>query len=166
MYDVILADPPWRYTFSRSKTRRVENQYPTMTLEEILAYPAPANKNAVLYLWATAPKLPEALAVMAAWGFTYKSCAVWDKVQIGMGYWFRGRHELLLVGTRGRFSPPGPGLRIPSIFTEPRGRHSAKPDFVHRLIEAAYPEASKVELFARQERPGWAAVGNELITHE
>lgn len=159
---VILADPPWRYGFAPSASRRIENQYPTMDLGDILRYQFPCAENAVLFLWGTAPKLPEALQVMAAWGFEYKSSAVWNKVRVGMGYWFRGVHELLLVGTRGHFSPPPPAARVPSIITETRGRHSAKPAAVYELIERAYPDAPKLELFARARRPGWQAIGNEV----
>ena len=94
-YNIIYADPPWRYDFSKSNNRKIENQYPTMTVDEICNLPIPTSKNAVLYLWATAPKLLEALKVMKAWGFEYKTNAVWDKDAIGMGFWFRGQHELL-----------------------------------------------------------------------
>lgn len=96
-YEVIYADPPWRYDFSKSNSREIENQYPTMSVDEICSLKVPTADNAVLYLWATAPKLLEALRVMDAWGFEYKTNAVWDKQIIGMGYWFRGQHELLLV---------------------------------------------------------------------
>ncbi len=163
MYGLILADPPWRYGFSKSSSRKIENQYPTMSLSEIQAYKFPANANSVLYLWATAPKLPEALAVMEAWGYEYKSCAVWDKIKIGMGYWFRGRHELLLVGVRGRFSPPSPNLRRASIFAEKRGQHSKKPAIVYEMLETFYPATKKLELFARNTRTGWTAMGDEIL---
>lgn len=63
---------------------------------KIFAKLPPSEDNAVLYLWATAPKLLEALEVMRAWGFKYKTQAVWDKSWVGMGYWFRGQHEILL----------------------------------------------------------------------
>jgi len=161
-YDVILADPPWRYSFSRSKSREIENKYPTMTQADLCALKIPAAKNSVLYLWATAPKLPEALEVMAAWGFKYKTHAVWDKVNIGMGYWFRGQHELLLVGVRGKMSPPAPDKRIGSVLWWPRRKHSQKPDFVRHHIRAAHPEARCVELFAREAAPGWDAIGDEI----
>ena len=92
-YQIIYADPPWRYDFSKSNSRKIENNYPTMELEEIKDFLIPADRNAVLYLWATAPKLKEALSVMESWGFTYKTHAIWDKEIIGMGYWFRGQHE-------------------------------------------------------------------------
>ena len=118
--------------------------------------------NSVLYLWATAPKLLEALEVMKAWGFTYKSHMVWDKVRVGMGYWWRGQHELLLVGTRGKWSPPEPELRYPSVLTEARGRHSAKPEWVRDILAHWWPEARRVELFARERVDGWDCEGNEV----
>lgn len=105
-YQVIYADPPWRYDFSQSKTRKIENQYPTMKLEDIKQLEVPVEDNSVLYLWTTAPKLQEGIEVLKAWGFEYKTCAIWDKEVIGMGYWFRNQHEVLLVGVRGKFSPP------------------------------------------------------------
>lgn len=73
-----------------------------MKIEDICAMQVPSAADCILYLWATAPLLPEALRVVSAWGFDYKSCAVWDKEVLGMGYWFRGQHEILIVGTKGR----------------------------------------------------------------
>ncbi|MGH9932138.1 MAG: MT-A70 family methyltransferase, partial [Pyrinomonadaceae bacterium] len=91
----------------------------------------------------------------------YKTHAVWDKQKIGMGYWFRGQHELLLVGTRGKASPPEDAARVSSIFCEARGRHSAKPACVYEWIERAFPMHSKLEMYSRQSRDGWQAFGNE-----
>jgi N6-adenosine-specific RNA methylase IME4 len=162
LYDVIYADPPWRYSFSKSKSRKIENQYPTMTVDEICSLDIPAKDNAVLYLWATAPKLLEALEVMAAWGFEYKTHAVWDKEKIGMGYWFRGQHELLLVGVKGKFSPPEPSMRSPSVLRKKREGHSSKPRQVREEISMYFPWADKIELFAREQVPGWACWGDEV----
>lgn len=161
-YRVIYADPPWRYDFSRSNSREIENQYPTMTTEEICSLKIPSDDNSVLYLWATAPKLLEALAVMKAWGYSYKSCAVWDKEIMGMGYWFRGQHELLLVGTKGKFSPPRQEDRHSSMFRERRSKHSKKPVTIRNLIAAWFPTDSRIELFSRQAPPDWDVWGNEV----
>lgn len=161
--DVYLADPPWDYDVSVSESRSIEAHYPTMTLEEIMAIGADLEgEDAILLLWSPAPLLPEALQVMSAWGFDYRTGAVWDKVRIGMGYWFRGRHEHLLLGVRGDVSPPDPEHRHESIFQETRGEHSVKPTSVHEWVEAAFPRGRWVELFARRERPGWEAWGDEL----
>ena len=163
-YDLILADPPWRYSFSRSDSRKIENQYSTMSLLEIeaLGKSLPAKDNSVLFLWATAPKLLEAISVLKAWGFDYKTHAIWDKVKIGMGYWFRGQHELLLVGVRGKFKCPEPSRRIGSVFRSSRERHSKKPVSVHQWIEKAFPSAIKLEMFARETREGWDCWGDEI----
>jgi len=161
-YNLVLADPPWRYDYTPSNRRKIENHYPTATLQEICSHKPPTEENAVLFLWATSPKLKEALEVMEAWGFEYKTQAVWDKEKIGMGYWFRGQHEILLVGTKGKISPPHPAIRRSSIFTEVRGKHSKKPDCVYQWIEKAFPQAKKLEMYARTRRDGWAAWGNEI----
>lgn len=161
-FSVIYADPPWRYDFSKSKSRDVENQYPTMTTEDVCALQVPAAADAVLYLWATAPKLEDALRVVKAWGFTYKTHAVWDKELIGMGYWFRGQHELLIVATRGRVSPPPQGLRCGSVLRFRRGRHSAKPGQVRDMIAAWFPSARRLEMFAREQVECWTVWGNEV----
>lgn len=161
-YEVIYADPPWRYDFSETKARDIENQYPTMDLESIKALKIPSSDNSVLFLWATAPKLPEAFEVMEAWGFSYKTCSVWDKEKIGMGYWFRGQHELLLVGTKGQVSPPPPQARESSVYRESRGEHSAKPKRYYEMIESMFPGKAYLELFARSKHSDdWEVWGNQ-----
>jgi ParB-like chromosome segregation protein Spo0J len=102
LYSVISADPPWRFEPRSRDTgmdRSADNHFPTMTVERICEMKVPAADDAVLFLWATVPMLPEALDVMKAWGFTYRSHCVWKKDRVGMGFWFRNIHELLLVGT-------------------------------------------------------------------
>lgn len=165
LYNVILADPPWRYEpYSRETgmDRAADNHYPTMTTAEIAELSPPASKDCVLFLWATAPMLVEALHVIDAWGFAYKTHCIWVKDRIGTGYWYRGLHELLLLATRGAVPAPPPELRLPSVFHEPVGRHSEKPEAFAELIEAWFPHLPKVELFARQRRAGWAVWGNEI----
>ena len=167
-FSVIYADPPWRYAASTPDPKdSIETKYPTMAVEDICAMKVPAAKDAVLYLWATAPLLPEAFQVMAAWGFKYKSHAIWDKCTPGLGYWFRVQHELLLVGTRGKFSPPKPPDRISSVLRVKRGAHSSKPDQVRDLIKGWFPNERRLELFARQWTSfwpvpeGWEVHGNQ-----
>ena len=162
VYNIIYADPPWKYDFSISPTRKVEKQYFTMELTDIETMKIPSADNAVLFLWATAPKLREALKVMEAWGFEYKTNAVWDKEIIGMGYWFRGQHEILLVGTKGEFSPPPPEVRIASVIRQRRGKHSEKPKQFYEIIEQMCPDGKYLELFARNQRDGWTMWGNEV----
>lgn len=162
-FDLILADPPWEYEHCESNNREIENHYPTMPLEKIkLARPDSTNPDCILFLWATAPKLVEALEVMRLWGFNYRSCAVWDKQSIGMGYWWRIQHELLLVGVKGKPGATPECERVGSIFIEKRGKHSAKPIAVYEWIERSFPEAVKLEMFCRSPRQGWSIMGNEV----
>ena len=165
-YNVIYADPPWRYSFSKSGSRKIENHYPTMSVKDICEIKVPSDDSAVLYLWTTAPKLLEGLKVMEAWGFVYKSQAVWDKKRQGMGYWFRGQHEILLVGVKGKFSPPEPKKRKPSVFEFVRSKHSKKPDEIRAMIADWFPDAAKLELFCRHPAEGWDVWGNEVECSE
>ena len=121
----------------------------------------PAAPDCVLFLWATAPMLPEALTVMDAWGFAYKSHCVWVKDRIGTGYWFRNKHELLLVGTRGKVPAPAQGEQYTSIIDATLGKHSEKPACFAEMIEEMFPNVPAVELFARGQRLGWEVWGNE-----
>jgi N6-adenosine-specific RNA methylase IME4 len=168
-WDVILADPPWRYDFAPTEESAIERHYPTLPVEAICNFVADDGRpmtdvfttEAVLFLWATAPKLREALQVLDAWGFAYKTHAVWDKERPGMGHWFMGQHELLLVGTKGNFSPPTAAQRIASVIHESRGAHSVKPGLVPTLIEEWFPRDSYLELFGRVHREKWVVWGND-----
>jgi len=159
-YSLIYADPPWRYDYTKAESRAIENQYPTMTLDEICELDIPASNDCVLFMWATSPKLQESFDVLRAWGFTYKTCAVWDKEIIGMGYYFRQQHELLLVATKGQPGTPDESARISSVIKSRREKHSKKPDLVYEVLEGMYPDMNKIELFARNERSGWDGWGN------
>jgi len=169
-YSVIYADPPWQYDFAKTNSRSIEAHYPTLTLDAIKAMQIPVSDDAVLFMWATAPKLPEAIEVMRAWGFTYKSCGVWDKEIMGQGYWFRGQHELLLIGTRGSVGSNGK-LQVAwqrserSVYRERRTQHSKKPGYYYELIERMFPNGNYLELFARDRfNEKWAVWGNEVET--
>lgn len=164
-YGVIYADPPWRFTPYSEETgmdRAADNHYPTMDIAAIEALTPPAADDAVLFLWATAPMLPEALAVMKAWRFTYKSHFVWVKDKAGTGYWTANMHELLLVGTRGSIPAPAPGEQYESAIGARRGQHSAKPFAFREIIEEMFPTLPRIELFARERFAGWDAWGNEV----
>lgn len=164
-FPLIYADPPWQYDFISVDAWKVENHYPTMPIDEICALPVGdiATNDAILFLWATAPKLADAMRVVAAWGFTYKTCAIWDKEWTGMGNYFRVQHELLLIATRGSIPPPTTDNRPASIVRHKRSTtHSEKPEVFYQIIESMYPELPKVELFARATREGWKAWGNQV----
>lgn len=162
-YPVIYADPPWRYEHVETESRAIENQYPTMDLGAICALQVEklSTPDAVLFLWATSPKLAEALQVVTAWGFTYRTSMVWVKDKIGMGYYARQRHELLLIATRGTPPIPAPANRPDSVIEATRGKHSTKPDEFAAAIEAMYPGLPRLEMFCRSPRAGWDVWGNE-----
>lgn len=164
VYSVIYADPPWRfepYSRDTGMDRAADNHYPTLTLDRLLALKVPAAPDCVLFLWATAPMLPQALAVMAAWDFAYKSHFVWLKDRMGTGYWNRNQHELLLVGTRGEIPAPAPGTQFPSVIDATVAEHSAKPHHFAEMIEEMFPHQTLLEMFARSPRLGWDVWGNE-----
>jgi N6-adenosine-specific RNA methylase IME4 len=135
-----------------------------MSLEDICALPVSqvATSDAVLLLWATTPKLDEAMRVIAAWGFRYRTAFVWVKDKVGTGYYVRMQHEHLLIATRGEMPVPKPTSLHASVVHAPRGAHSVKPAIFYEIIERLYPEYPKRELFLRgQPRPGWLGWGNQ-----
>lgn len=176
-YDVILADPPWHFrNFSadapgmiHERSRGAAKHYGTMLTKDICKLEIPATDNAVLFLWACWPLLPDAMQVIEAWGFEYKSLAwTWIKANktgwgffTGMGYYTRANSEPCLLATRGRPSKPK-NRSILSLIYAPVMQHSRKPDEQYRKIEALYPKANYLEMFARRKRPGWDTWGNEV----
>jgi N6-adenosine-specific RNA methylase IME4 len=162
-FQVVYADPPWRYEHAHPE-QRIEHHYPTMDLEEIKALEVPAAGDSILFLWVTSPKLREGMDVVEAWGFDYRTCMIWVKDKIGMGYYARQQHELLLIARRGELKVPDPEDRPCSVVNAPRTEHSAKPDVFYELIERMYPfqRGQWCELFQRRPRDGWVGWGNEV----
>ena len=167
-FEIITSDCPWRYDFSKSKSREIENQYPTMTVEELcdMNVVSICEKKSVLFLWATSPKIEYAFQVLDAWGFTFKSMHYWHKTyngrRKGMGYWARGNVEPILIGVRGSHSPPLPRNRVDALFSAPYTGHSVKPQLFYDRVEHMFPDATaRLEMFARVERDKWSLFGNE-----
>ncbi|KKL74181.1 hypothetical protein LCGC14_2067430, partial [marine sediment metagenome] len=168
-YRVIYADPPWYYAGDQHgkaapQATVLETHYTPMELEDICAMPVIdfAADDAVLFLWATSPKIFEAHQVAQAWGFTYKAMFVWDKVKHNVGGYNSVRHELLLICTRGSCTPDSPKL-IDSVQTiERSGEHSEKPERFREIIDTLYTEGPKIELFARKKVKGWKYHGKQL----
>lgn len=161
-FPIIYADPATRYV-SGFGDRSIENHYPTMTTEELCALPVRdlAMDAAVLFIWTTIPQLRNTLLIIDAWGFDYVSAWCWDKVNHGTGHWGFNQHEELLIATRGDFPAPIPGTQPRSLYSEKKTDHSVKPAWFAERIEAIWPTLPKIELFARDPRPGWAAWGNQ-----
>jgi len=165
-YDVIYADPPWKYDDKLiDGYGAAEHHYPPMSIEELCDLPIEniSDKNAVLFMWVTSPFVDECWDVIQAWGFEYKAMFVWDKVRHNYGHYNSVRHELLLICTKGSYLPQGKQLHDSVISIERSNEHSRKPEEFRQLIEQMYPQGRKIELFARGELPeGWKAWGNEV----
>jgi N6-adenosine-specific RNA methylase IME4 len=141
-----------------------------MDLEEIMALPIAeiVEPKGHLYLWCPNALLPDGLAVMKAWGFTYKSNLVWHKVRKdggsdgrGVGFYFRNVTELILFGVRGKNARTlAPGRSQVNLLATRKREHSRKPDEQYQIIEACSP-GPYLELFARGRRPGWEVWGHE-----
>jgi N6-adenosine-specific RNA methylase IME4 len=172
-FATVLADPPWQFANRTGKIapeHRRLSRYGTMSIEELLALPVPqiAAPTAHLYLWVPNALLPDGIAVMSAWGFTYKSNLVWHKVRKdggsdgrGVGFYFRNVTELILFGVRGKSARTlAPGRRQVNLLASRKREHSRKPDEQYPLIEAC-SGGPRIELFARGIRPGWASWGNQ-----
>ena len=162
-YELIYADPPWKYGGADPKTRPIH--YPRMNLSEIcdLDISTISKPNCILFLWTTTAHLEESLKVIKSWKFIYKSHYIWVKSKIGTGWWNRNLHELLLIGGKGNIKAPDNAIREPSVFYADALKHSQKPIKVYEMLELYYPNKSKIELFARSTRFGWDAWGNELV---
>jgi N6-adenosine-specific RNA methylase IME4 len=167
-FKTILADPPWQLAMAGQRDRAKERSkpealaYPTMSTEEICALKvgAMADADCHLWLWTTNQHLEDGFKVMRAWGFKYLAPVHWIKPS-GQGNWFIHRTQTMLFGYREQCKFPLARYR-PNIFTtgDPK-RHSEKPEESFTLIEAVSPEP-RLEMFARKQRPGWAAWGNEV----
>jgi N6-adenosine-specific RNA methylase IME4 len=188
-YSVILADPPWTFQawcsggwFNAPDGTRdyrppspKASRYNTLRDDDIAALPVMrlAAEDCVLFLWGCWPMLPQALRVISAWGFTYKTCGfVWMKANVRqielfkddadpdmlLGYWTRANTEFCLIGIRG--NPKRLSAAVRQGIIEPRREHSRKPDCVHKRIEQLVA-GPYCELFARAPRAGWDVWGNE-----
>lgn len=165
-WDILLVDPPWAFSGNSvaKPSKNVRKHYDTMTIEELVKLPVQSlvGKHALMLMWTTAPLAERAFEVVRAWGFRYKSQLVWPKNRIATGHWVRGQHELVYLCRRGTFPCPTPAPFPSSILPGAVRQHSRKPDSLHEAIDKAWPNARKLELFGRQDRPGWNVWGNQV----
>lgn len=183
-YPIIYADPPWSYDDKMLHRGGAARHYKTMDAQDIAGLPIAqiAAPDAVLFMWATFPKLPDALQVMWAWGFQFKTCAfVWLKTNKntntkqtsflpaerldtfwGMGRWTRANAEVCLLGTRGKPQRTKAGGGVHQVVYAPVSKHSRKPDEVRDRIVTLCGDLPRLELFARRPTPGWDVFGNEV----
>ena len=168
-YSIIYADPPWRYEMKKGQGV-AENHYSTMGIEEICGLPVQeiCAKDCVLFLWVTFPQLPEAFKVIKAWGFCYKTVAfVWIKQNrsgkgyfFGLGYWTRSNAEICLLAVKGK--PKRISRKVFQLIFSPLQEHSKKPAEARVRIVELMGNLPRIELFARQQSPGWDVWGNEV----
>lgn len=169
-YGVIYMDPPWAFATysSKGEDRAAGNHYSVDSLDAIAALCVPklAADDCVLLMWTTWPFLPQAMGLIDAYGFDYKTCGFdWMKTDadgspsIGNGYWTRANTEPCLLATRGKPLRLDAGVAMAVL--APLGRHSAKPEEIYERIERLVG-GPYLELYARKERPGWTTWGNEI----
>lgn len=177
-YGAILADPPWGFKVWSGPEKKVASRgtvapYKTMEMDELRSLPVRdlAATDCTLFMWIVWPTMPEALKLIEAWGFVYKTCgftwmkadqyrlfALEEDVRMGLGYWTRANSEVCLLATKGK--PKRQSAEVRQGIIEPIRQHSRKPDCVHERIERLVA-GPYLELFARQQRPGWDCWGNE-----
>ncbi len=167
-YACIAADPPWNERGGGKIKRGADRHYPLMKTPDIIECMLTASvwrpaESCHLWLWAT-NHLRDALTVMEALGFRYIRTMAWvkqhnDKLQIGLGQYMRGSHELCLFGVRGKTMRPEKAP--PSVVIAERSKHSSKPAEAFAAIEQVSP-GPRLEMFAREPRAGWDVWGNEI----
>lgn len=167
-FHFIMADPAWTYRMysEAGEAKSPQAQYRTMTIDEIKRMPVLdlAAEDSLLWLWTVNPMIPQALQVMAAWGFEFKTAGTWlkttkhGKINFGTGYILRGSNEPFLIGTRGS---PRTAKNVRSGFTGLIREHSRKPEEAYAAAERLMPNANRLDLFSRTTRNGWTAWGDE-----
>lgn len=182
-YGLIMADNPWSFDnwSSAGEKKSPKAKYKCMTTEEIMSLPVShlAAKDCALWLWATNPMLDQAFSVLTAWGFTFKTAGHWAKMtaksferqgpkqnvihgkqSFGPGYLFRCAGEPYLLGTIGK--PKQKSKSVRSVIIAPAREHSRKPDEAYEEAERLFGDVPKLDLFSREERPGWDCFGDEI----
>ena len=172
-YRIIYADPPWFYNKRNNPNTRfscgVHSHYPGMSTEQICRLPVPniTDNNCALILWATFPRLPEAMDVMKAWGFRYVTVAFnWFKTNkkgspfFGVGYYTKSNSEIALLGIKGKMKPIS--NFVSQVVVSEKQEHSKKPEIVRKKITELFGDIPRIELFAREKTDGWDVWGNEV----
>ena len=166
-YNIIYADPPWKYGGSGGRCwSNADNYYPTMSFDELKAMNVKdiAADDCLLFMWVVSPELKRCIEVGEAWGFKYITVAfVWYKERANAGNYTMSSCELCLLFKKGKI--PQPHVRNPGqkqFISQPVQKHSKKPDEVRERIEKMFPNCPRVELFAREKVRKWHAFGNEI----
>jgi site-specific DNA-methyltransferase (adenine-specific) len=170
-YNIIYADPPWYYKNNPGFTNIAKSHYDLMKTDDICKIPVSeiAEKDCALFIWTTDSHLPDAIRVIDAWGFTYKTIAFWwlkkeisGKQVCYMGHWTMKCGEICLFATLGKMKQHLKNRKIRCLTEAIREKHSAKPNIIREKIKEMFPLVPKIELFAREKAEGWDSWGNEL----
>ena len=173
-YQIILSDSPWPQQKGNLRKCRPNQgkalDYQTLTVEECFKLQEPffalAAEQHNILLWAIEKFLPETEASMEKRGYRLHARLVWDKGNgVAPAFTVRFSHEYLLWFYRpGRMLMPRQGCRgkYTTVLREPASVHSRKPLAAYEMLEDMFPNASKLELFARDHRKGWDVWGNEV----
>ena len=172
MYSVVYADPPWDYAGQTQHTdgdfkegKSAKDHYTTVKLDDLkrMKIKDVCAKDCLLFMWSSSPHLEQAIDLMKAWGFEYKTIAfVWEKQKPNPGYYTMSSVEICLVGKRGNIPTPRGIRNCRQFLSEKRTEHSKKPDEIRNRITLMFPEQKKLELFARAATTGWSVFGNEV----
>jgi N6-adenosine-specific RNA methylase IME4 len=168
-YDLIMADPPWSFDnySAKGEAKNAKAHYRCAGVDDIADVPVSsfASKDCLLWLWATNPMLPQAIDLMARWGFTFVTAGHWSKKTasgkqaFGTGYVLRSAGEPFLIGKIGR---PVTTRGVRSVIEGVAREHSRKPEEAYAAAEALIPDARRLDLYSRQERSGWDCAGDEV----
>lgn len=171
-YQIIYCDPPWDYKGQKQHTGKggvdsggAITHYNCLKLQELKKFDVAsiADKNCLLFMWSTSPHLDQAIDLMKSWGFEWATVGfVWDKQKVNPGFYTMSQCELCLIGKRGKIPTPRGTRNIRQMVSIMRGKHSVKPDEVRKRIEKMFPTQMKLEMFARDNAPGWDVFGNEV----
>ncbi len=170
-YQIIYADPPWSFNNKNTGGSMISGasaKYNTMTLAQMKEMELDTDDNCILFMWWVGSQPQEALDLCKAWGFTLKTMTgfVWVKktklwkMFFGMGFWTRAGSECCLIATKGKVKPISHSIR--SVIEAVNEQHSKKPNiFADKIVELC-GDLPRIELFARDRKKGWDALGDEL----
>jgi N6-adenosine-specific RNA methylase IME4 len=166
-YRAVVIDPPWSETGGGRIKRGADGHYSVLGTPDIIKTINQSGKwdsladDCHLYLWTTNSFLPEALKVMESLGFRYVTNICWSKNQMGLGQYFRGKHELCLFGVKGKgFLNRTSDRTIPSLIEAKKTGHSRKPEEFYNMVEAR-SSGPYLDMFSRRKRKNWDIWGDE-----
>ncbi len=171
-YDIVYLDPPWDYKgqLQHSKpgmgdTGGAVRHYDVLKLARLKQFPMRdiMSDDALVFLWVTNPHLDQGIELLKSWGLKYSTVGfVWNKIKVNPGFYTMSQCELCIIGKNGKIPQPRGARNVRQYIESMRGKHSQKPAEARERIEEMFPDHAKVELFAREQKKGWSAWGDEV----